>query len=88
MSPPARRVYRPRNKKTVKLRLQHTSEDGNISPLLESISDRIDKRKLVAFRRARLGSNPKYEGRQATAIYLDVPYETLERVLREGGLIR
>lgn len=85
---PGRRVYRPRTKRTVKLRIQHTSEDGEVSPLLESISDRIDKRKLVAFRRARLGSNPKYEGRQATAIYLDCDFNTLERVLREGGLIK
>lgn len=83
-----RRIYRTRNAKTVKVRIQHQSKDGEISGLLESISDRIDKRKLVAFRRARLGSNPKYEGRQSTAIYLDIPFETLERILREGGLIR
>lgn len=51
-----------------------------MSSLLEALADGIDKTKLAAFNRPRLGTNPKYAGTQATAMYLEIDVETLRRM--------
>jgi len=75
-----KRIYQPKTNTTIKLRLQHTDEHGDISPLLEAISDQLEEYKhlMVAFNRPRLGTNPKYEGTQATAMYLELDYALLQ----------
>ena len=73
-----KRIYKSRNgQPVIKMRLQHTEPGDELSPVLETLAERIDKTKLYAFNGPRLGTNPKYEGNQATAIYLELDAATL-----------
>lgn len=75
-----KRIYQPRTAGTIKVRLQHTDASNQVSCLLEELADGIDKTTLVSFTRPRLGTNPKYAGNQATAMYLEIDFETLKRM--------
>lgn len=86
-----KRIYRTKTHTTIKVRLQHTDPSGEISPLLEALSETIDachKDKLVAFNRPRLGTNPKYEGQQATAMYLELDYDVLRFMFSSLAVLR
>ena len=73
-----KRIYMNKNgQPVIKVRLQHTAPDDEVSPVLERLAERIDKTKLYSFSGPRLGTNPKYEGNQATAIYLELDAATL-----------
>lgn len=73
-----KRIYQSKNgQPVIKMRLQHTEPADEISPVLETLAERIDKTKLYAFNGPRLGTNPKYKGNQATAIYLELDAATL-----------
>lgn len=72
-----KRIYQAKTNATIKVRLQHTDPSGDISPLLEELAASIDKTKLCAFNAPRLGTNPKYDGQQATAMYLEIDAELL-----------
>lgn len=72
------RIYKKKNgQPVIKMRLQHTYPDDELSPVLERLAERIDKTKLYGFNGPRLGTNPKYKGNQATAIYLELDAATL-----------
>lgn len=73
------RIYQQKHlgQDIIKVRLQHTAPGDQVSPVLERIAETIDKMKLYSFTNPRLGTNPKYEGNQATAIYLEVDVATL-----------
>ena len=75
----AKRIYRKKQLRDaiIKVRLQHTESNDQLSPILVQIAERIDKTKLYSFSNPRLGTNPKYKGNQATAIYLEVDAATL-----------
>jgi hypothetical protein len=75
-----KRIYQRKTDTTIKVRLQHTVPDDEISPLLEELADGIDKSLLCSFSRPRLGTNPKYAGNQATAMYLEIDFETLQEM--------
>lgn len=75
-----KRIYQKKTNTTIKVRLQHTEPGDLVSPLLSALAEEIDKTQLVAFSRPRLGSNPKYDGSQATAMYLELDFDTLERM--------
>lgn len=75
-----KRIYQDKTNTTIKVRLQHTAPDDELSPLLEELADGIDKTQLVAFNRPRLGTNPKYAGNQATAMYLELDVELLRKM--------
>lgn len=77
-----KRIYQKKTAKTIKVRLQHTEQGDEISPLLEELAEGIDKRQLVAFSRPRLGTNPKYEGNQATAMYLEMDVDVLRKMFQ------
>ena len=76
----ATRVYQPKTNTTIKLRLQHTEPNNQLSSLLEELADGIDKTLLSSFNRPRLGTNPKYAGNQATAMYLELDVEVLRKM--------
>jgi hypothetical protein len=77
-----RQVYRKKTnqKNIIKVRLQHTAPDGDLSPILETLAAHIDRTQLYSFSGPRLGTNPKYAENQATAIYLEVDAQTLQRM--------
>lgn len=84
---PRKRIYRDcPDKWRLKVRLQHRPRDGSESPLLRGLDAAIDRRKLASYRNSRLGTNPRYEGRQTTAVYLEIDARILARVLADGGL--
>lgn len=60
--------------------MQHSDPSGDLSPLLDALSEQIEfnKDKLCSFNRPRLGTNPKYDGHQATAMYLEIDYALLQ----------
>lgn len=76
----SKRIYQPKTNTTIKVRLQHTEPGDELSPLLEELADGIDKTQLAAFNRPRLGTNPKYAGNQATAMYLEIDVEILRKM--------
>ena len=73
------RIYKSRNghEPVIKIRLQHTAPDDELSPVLKKLAEHIEKTNLYSFSGPRLGTNPKYAGNQATAIYLEVDAATL-----------
>ena len=77
-----RRVYRKKTnqKDIIKVRLQHTAPDGDLSPVLETLAAHIDRSKLYSFSGPRVGTNPKYTENQATAIYFEIDVQTLQRM--------
>lgn len=75
-----KRMYSRKTPQTVKVRLQHTEPGDQVSSLLDDLADGIDKKKLCAFSRPRLGTNPKYAGNQATAMYLEIDIEILREM--------
>lgn len=78
----ARRIYKKRTGSLIKVRLQHTAENNELSPVLERIDELIDKSNLYSYARPRLGTNPKYAGQQATAIYMEVDADTLLKMFK------
>lgn len=73
----ARRIYKKKTCLPIKVRLQHTSPNNELSPVLERIDELVDKSQLYSYSRPRLGTNPKYAGQQATAIYMEMDADTL-----------
>ena len=83
-----KRLYQKKTNTTIKMRLQHTGTDGDISPLLETLAQNIDKSALASFSAPRLGTNPKYDGQQATAMYLELDYDVVKAMfllIRDKG---
>lgn len=80
----AKRIYKKRSISTdiIKVRLQHTEPGDELSLVLEELADHIDKTQLYSFSGCRLGTNPKYEGSQATAIYLEIDAQTLRKMFQ------
>jgi hypothetical protein len=77
-----KRIYQKKRPTTIKVRLQHTEPGDELSPLLEDLAEGIDKTQLVAFSKPRLGTNPKYAGNQATAMYLEIDVEVLRKMFQ------
>jgi hypothetical protein len=83
-----KRIYRTKTHTTIKVRLQHTDPNGEISPLLAKLVTGIDKSRLVSFSAPRLGTNPKYDGQQATAVYLEIDYNILRVMFAALELVK
>jgi len=80
-----KRIYQPRRNTTIKLRLQHTDPSGEMSPLLDALAEQLEqhKSKLVScYNRPRLGTNPKYDRHQATAMYVELDYALLSWMIQ------
>ena len=73
----ARRIYKKKTCLPIKVRLQHTSPNNELSPVLERIDELINKSQLYSYSRPRLGKNPKYVGQQATTIYMEMDADAL-----------
>jgi hypothetical protein len=84
----SKRIYRKKTNTTIKVRLQHTDPSGDISLLLKKLVTGIDKSRLVSFSAPRLGTNPKYDGQQATAVYLEVDYNILRVMFAALELVK
>lgn len=80
----AKRIYKQQTTKQhiIKMRLQHTMPGDELSPVLEELASHIDKTQLYSFTNPRLGTNEKYAGNQATAIYLEIDAETLRKMFQ------
>ena len=80
----AKRIYKKQSKHDaiIKVRLQHTAPGDELSPVLEELASHIDKSQLYSFSNPRLGTNEKYVGNQATAIYLEIDVETLRKMFQ------
>lgn len=68
----AKRIYQAAGDAVIKIRLQHKAPNDQLSPVLKHLYENIDKSKFVDTNSPRLGTNPKYIGQQATAIYLEM----------------
>ena len=68
----AKRLYQSAGNAVIKIRLQHQAPNDQLSHVLKHLYENIDKSKLVGSTSPRLGTNPKYAGNQATAIYLEM----------------
>ena len=75
----SKQIYQQRTLEAqiVKIRLQHTATDDQLSPMLERLDELINKSQLYSYSRPRLGKNPKFVGQQATTIYMEMDADAL-----------